>query len=416
MENVVRSPGFLFTDEYQLTMAQLYFRMGLHEKQAQFDHFFRTYPDYGSHRAGYCINAGLESLLEWMRESRVDANDLEFLRSQTGAQGTVLFHEDFLHWLRRHGVFEALSIRAIPEGRVVHPGEPLTVVQGPLAIAQILESVLLNKLCYQTLVATKAARVRQSAGTRPVLEFGLRRAQAEGANAGTRAALIGGADFSSNVAMSHALGLSPKGTLAHSLVQVFLALGEGELGAFRAYADLYPDDCLLLVDTIDTMESGVPNAIRVFEELRRKGHKPVGIRLDSGDLAVLSIKAARELSQAGFPDAVIVLSNQLDEWAISRITKQIASEAPRHGIGPACVLNRLIYGVGTRLVTSHGRPRGAAGRGDAEFVPDRLARQLRQANLGREYRFRDRGNARSCCEQRAISPRCAGYTPDAQAT
>jgi nicotinate phosphoribosyltransferase len=189
-----------------------------------------------------------------------------------------------------------------------------------------------------------------------MMEFGVRRGQDLGANAGTRAALIGGADFSSNVGISHVLGYPPKGTHAHSMVQLFMTMGEGELGAFRAYADVYPDDCLLLVDTINTLESGIPNAITVFEELRRKGHEPVGIRLDSGDLAYLSIQAARMLDKAGFPDTQIVLSNNLDELVIWQIITQITDEAPRYGVEPDKLLARLVYGVGTRLITSEGDP------------------------------------------------------------
>lgn len=346
--------GILFTDEYQLTMGQLYYRMGLHERPVQFDHFFRSYPDYGAHKAGYCINAGLEWLLDWMTEAHFRDEDIEALRSQTGRTGRPLFGDDFLGWLRRYGDFSGITMQAIPEGRVVHPNVPLTVVQGPLAMAQILETPLLNHLNYQTLIATKAARIRESGRGRLLLEFGLRRAQGPAANAGARAALIGGADFTSNVGISHVLGYPPKGTHAHSMVQVFMALGEGELAAFRAYADVYPDDCLLLVDTIDTLESGIPNAIRVFEELRRKGHQPVGIRLDSGDLAHLSIRAARMLDEAGFPHAVIVLSNQLDELVIMQIIAQIEEEAPRYGVDPDHLIGRLVYGVGTRLITSEG--------------------------------------------------------------
>jgi nicotinate phosphoribosyltransferase len=346
--------GILFTDQYQLTMAQLYYRMGLHERHAQFDHFFRSYPSYGNHKAGYCINAGLEWLLNWMTEARFGEREIEYLRSQKGLTGQRLFADDFLNWLRAHGSFDSITLQAIPEGRVVHPNVPLTVVQGPLAMAQILETPLLNHLNYQTLIATRASRMRESGRGRLLLEFGLRRAQERGANAGARAALIGGADFSSNVGISHVLGYPPKGTHAHSMVEVFLALGGSELDAFRAYAEVYPDDCLLLVDTIDTLGSGVPNAIKVFDELRRKGHKPVGIRLDSGDLAYLSVQAARMLNEAGFPDTVIVLSNQLDELVIWQIITQIEKEAPRYGVDAEQVINRLVYGVGTRLITSQG--------------------------------------------------------------
>jgi len=346
--------GILFTDQYQLTMAQLYYRMGLHEKQAQFDHFFRSYPDYGSHKAGYCINAGLEWLLDWMREAHFRDQDVAHLRGQTDRTGKRIFGDDFLAWLQKTSTFDGITMRAIPEGRVVHPNVPLTVVQGPLAMAQILETSLLNHLNYPTLIATKAARIHESGRGRLLLEFGLRRAQERGATTGARAALIGGADFTSNVGVSHVLGYPPKGTHAHSMVQVFMALGEGELAAFRAYADVYPDDCLLLVDTIDTLESGIPNAIQVFEALRRKGHKPVGIRLDSGDLAHLSVQAAKMLDEAGFPDTLIVLSNQLDELVIWQLITQVEKEAPRYGVDPDHLIDRLVYGVGTRLITSQG--------------------------------------------------------------
>ena len=194
--------GFLYTDEYQLTMAQLYFRMGLHEKEGQFDHFFRSYPDYGIHQAGYCITAGLEWLVDWMQSVRCRDEDIAYLKSQTNSSGGRIFADDFLDWLRENGTFEAINLQAIPEGRVVHPNVPLTVVQGPLAIAQILETSLLNRINYQTLIATKAARIKESGRGKIMLEFGLRRGQDKGANAGARAALIGGADFTSNVGLN----------------------------------------------------------------------------------------------------------------------------------------------------------------------------------------------------------------------
>lgn len=347
--------GILFTDQYQLTMAQLYFRMGLHERPAQFEHFFRRYPNYGSHQAGFCVNAGLEWLVDWMQQTRATDQDIELLRSQRGLAGERIFGDDFLDWLRANGNFDSLALQAIPEGRVVHPDVPLTVVRGPMAMAQILETPLLNLLNYQILIATKAARLREVARSSTVLEFGMRRGPERGSNAGGRAALIGGADFSSNVGLSHILGLDPKGTHAHALVQLFMALGEGELGAFRAYADVYPDNCLLLVDTVDTLASGVPNAITVFEELRRKGHRPVGIRLDSGDLAYLAIQSAKLLDAAGFPDTTIVLSNDLDELTIWQIITQISEEAPRSGVDADHLIRRLTYGVGTRLITSRGQ-------------------------------------------------------------
>ncbi len=348
--------GILFTDEYQLTMAQLYFRTGMQEKQVQFDHYYRSNPDYGQHKAGYCIYAGLDWLLDWMQETRFRPEDIDYLRSQKTSSGRRLFDDDFLSYLLAHGNFEGLSLRAMPEGRVIHPNEPITVVQGPLMMAQILETALLNFINYPILIATKAARIREIGRGQLMMEFGLRRAQWRGGNAGTRAALIGGADYSSNVGVSADMGVPPKGTQAHSMVQLYITIGMGELEAFRAYADVYPDDCLLLVDTINTLESGVPNAIKIFEELRQKGHRPVGIRLDSGDLAYLSIQAVKMLDQAGFPETSIVLSNNLDELVIWQILTQIQQEAPRYGVEPESLIKRLVYGVGTRLITSWGEP------------------------------------------------------------
>jgi nicotinate phosphoribosyltransferase len=213
---------------------------------------------------------------------------------------------------------------------------------------------LLNQLNYQILVATKASRIRMAGQNQMLMEFGTRRAHDRGVNAGVRAALIGGADFSSNVGISGVLGLEPKGTHSHAMVQFYMGMGMSELDAFRSYADLYPDNCILLVDTIDTVNSGIPNAIKVFENLRKKGHKPLGIRLDSGDLAYLSIIAAKELNKAGFEDVKIVLSNELDELNIWQIITQIEEEAGHHQIDPDKLINRLVYGVGTRLITSSG--------------------------------------------------------------
>jgi len=353
-EKIKSASGILLTDQYQLTMAQLYYRMGLHETQAQFDHFFRSTPDYGVHEAGFCVNAGLGSLIEWLDEAVFKEDEIEYLRSQKGSTGEQLFKDDFLSWLENDFNAKAISLYGIPEGRVVHPNVPIHVVEGPLAIGQIIETGLLNTLNYQILIATKAARIKQSTRGELLMEFGLRRAQGLGAIQGTRAALIGGADFSSNVGASRIAGFPPKGTHAHSMVQVFMGLGEGELAAFEAYADVYPDDCLLLVDTIDTLESGVPNAIKVFEKLKRNGHKPVGIRLDSGDLAHLSIQAAKMLNDAGFPEVTIVLSNNLDELVIWQIITQIQEEADRYGVDPDHLIKRLAYGVGTSLITSEG--------------------------------------------------------------
>ena len=344
--------GALFTDLYQLTMAQVYFRLGIHEKTAQFDYFFRSYPDYGLHQAGYCINAGLEWLLDWMRDSFFEEHSINYLRSLKDARGGRFFSEDFLSYIKGQSVITGITLNAIPEGRVVHPYIPLAFVQGPLLFAQLIESSLLNHLNYQTLIATKAARIYEAGMRQMLLEFGLRRAQDRAASAGARAAIIGGAAGSSNVGASAVLGFSPIGTHAHSMIQAIVALGGSELVAFQAYADSYPDNCVLLVDTFDTLESGIPNAIRIFEKLKQKGHKPVGIRLDSGDLAFLSIQAARMLDNAGFPDTTIVLSNQMDELVIWQIITQIKEEASRYNVDPDKLIKRLAFGVGTRMITS----------------------------------------------------------------
>ena len=348
--------GILATDHYQLTMAQLYHSHGLADRAAQFDYHFRHYPDYGDHQAGYCITAGLGPLIDWMENTWFGPAEADALRTVQTSSGKRLFGDPFIEWLTRSDGFASLSMWAIPEGRVVHPKTPVVTVEAPLAVAQLLETPLLNRLNYATLVATKTSRAVEAAGGTAVLEFGMRRAPGPAADSATRAALIGGAAGSSNFATSHRLGFESRGTHAHSLVQVFIAESGSELEAFRAYADLYPDDCLLLVDTINTLESGLPNAIKVFEELSRRGHRPVGIRLDSGDLAYLAVRSAAMLDQAGFEDVAIVLSSDLDELTIWQVRNQILEEAGDYGVDAASLLDRLVYGVGTRLVTSDGCP------------------------------------------------------------
>ncbi len=349
--------GILFTDQYQLSMAHLYYRTGLHEKRVQFDHFFRDYPDYGAHQAGYCVNAGLEWLLDWMQEARFGDEEIEYLRGQTGKTGQRLFADDFLAWLRRNGTFDGLTLQAIPEGRVIHPNVPITVVQGPLAMAQILETALLNHLNYQILIATKAARDRRQrpgpggAGVWPAARSGKGRQRRRPGGADRRGSL-----YVERRHVARCWAIRPKAPTPTAWSRSSPRWAGASWTPFAHYAEVYPDDCLLLVDTIDTLESGVPNAIRVFEELRRKGHEPVGIRLDSGDLAYLSIQAAKMLNDAGFPDTTIVLSNDLDELLIWQITTQIGHEAPRYGVDPDQLLGRLVYGVGTRLITSWGDP------------------------------------------------------------
>ncbi|HTO01224.1 MAG TPA: nicotinate phosphoribosyltransferase [Microthrixaceae bacterium] len=344
----------LFTDLYQLVMAQLYLADGLADRTAHFDYFYRSNPDYGSHQAGFGVFAGLEVLLDWMGSVRVSNAELAALAAQRGPTGEPRFSSEFLDWLAENGHFSSLEVRAVGEGRVIHPHIPVISVTGPLAVAQMLETALLNICNYPTLIATKAARIVQSARGGDVLEFGMRRGPAAGVDEAIRAALIGGCVSTSNVQAAVAAGRDPKGTHAHSMVQAYLALGQGELGAFRAFARQYPDECILLVDTIDTLRSGVPNAITVFNELRQNGHTPLGIRLDSGDLAHLAVRSAALLDEAGFEDVRIVLSGDLDELTIWQILTQISEEAPGEGLDAEAIRRRLIYGVGTRLITSEG--------------------------------------------------------------
>lgn len=346
--------GLLFTDLYQLVMVQLYWAEGLAERTAQFDYFYRTNPDYGSHQAGFCVFAGLQPLLEWMTSVRITDAELEALSAQRDPVGNPRFDHGFLEWLAQHGNFGSLELTAVAEGRVVHPHIPIITATGPLAAAQLLETALLNICNYPTLIATKATRITQSARGGSVLEFGMRRGPAAGVDEAIRAALIGGCSSTSNVQAAIAAGRDPKGTHAHSMVQAYIALGEGELGAFRAFARQHPDECILLVDTIDTLRSGVPNAVTVFEELRADGHEPLGIRLDSGDLAHLAVQCAAMLDQAGFPEVSIVLSGDLDELTIWQILTQVGEEAVGLGMDPEAIHRRLVYGVGTRLITSEG--------------------------------------------------------------
>ena len=325
--NRMWSKWALLTDLYQLTMVGGYVREGKKDQWASFDYFFRSIPDNG----GYCILAGLADVVEYLRTLRFTQDDLSYLDS-LGIFSGLFF--DYLENFKFSG-----DLWAIPEGTVVFPHEPLIRVTAPLPEAQLIETTLLNVMNFQTLIATKGARLRWAAHGDPVIDFGLRRAQGpDGALMASRAAYIGGVDATSNVMAGRFYGIPVRGTHAHSWVESF----PGELEAFRAYARIYPDACLLLVDTYDTLSSGVPNAIRVGQELRQRGYELLGIRLDSGDLAYLSKEARRLLDDAGFPDAVIVASSDLDEWIVESLKRQGA----RVGM----------WGVGTRLVTSYSSP------------------------------------------------------------
>ncbi|WP_319588469.1 nicotinate phosphoribosyltransferase [uncultured Desulfobulbus sp.] len=315
----------LLTDLYELTMLAGYLEEGMADKPAVFDLYFRTNPFAG----GYAVFAGLEPALDCLENLHFTPEEIDYL----GSLG--LFKPRFLAFLRTFR-FRG-TIKAPPEGTVVFANEPLLTVSGALAEVQLVETVLLNIINFQTLVATKAARICHAAAGAEVIEFGLRRAQGpDGGLSASRAACVGGVKGTSNVLAGMTYGLPVRGTHAHSWVQSFA----DELTAFRAYADAFPDSSVLLVDTYDTLKSGVPNAINVARELREKGHELRGIRLDSGDLAYLSREARQMLDAAGFPEVRILASNELDEQVID----SIRDEGGRVDI----------YGVGTKLATAAG--------------------------------------------------------------
>lgn len=317
----------LQTDLYQLTMGAAYWRSGKAEQESVFHLFFRNLPFAG----GYAIAAGLEDALRWLEDFRFRAEETDYLRSLRGGDGQPLFPEDFLDCLAALEL--RLEVDAVPEGTAVFAHEPLLRVTGPLLQAQLVETALLNLVNFQTLVATKAARIVGAAGDGPVVEFGYRRAQGpDGALSATRAAWIGGCAGTSNVLAGQRFGIPVKGTHAHSWVMSF----DDEQEAFDRYAEAMPANSILLVDTWDTIE-GVRRAIATARKLRERGHELGGIRLDSGDLAWLSQRARGMLDEAGFPEAKIVASNDLDEHLVESLRQQ----------GAAIDL----WGVGTKLVT-----------------------------------------------------------------
>lgn len=323
---------FLFTDLYELTMAYGYWQSGMAEKEAVFNLFFRQHPFKG----GFTITCGLEYAIDFMENFKLTASDVEYLRTLQGNDNKRLFEEGFLEYLQIM-TFEC-DVDAIPEGTIVFPHEPLIRIKGPLIQAQILESALLNIINFQSLIATKAARICLAAQGEPVLEFGLRRAQGfDGAMVATRAAFLGGCSATSNVLAGKVFGIPVKGTHAHSWIMSF----DEELEAFKAYAKALPNNCTFLVDTYDTLE-GVKRAIEVGQWLRTQGHEMIGIRLDSGDLTYLSIEARKLLDDAGFPKAQIVATNDLDENIIQSIKEQGGR------------IN--VWGVGTKLITAYDQP------------------------------------------------------------
>ncbi|MCH5343490.1 MAG: nicotinate phosphoribosyltransferase [Acetatifactor sp.] len=319
----------LLTDLYELTMMQGYFKNKDRNETVIFDAFFRNNPCGG----GYSISAGLEQLIQYIKELRFAKQDIDYLAS------LGIFDADFLDYLKDFRFTG--DIYAIPEGTVMFPREPMIKVIAPIMQAQLVETAILNIINHQSLIATKAARVCHAARGDGIMEFGLRRAQGPDAGTyGARAAVIGGCVGTSNVLAGQLFDIPVKGTHAHSWIMSF----PDEYTAFKTYADMYPGACILLVDTYDTLKSGVPNAIRVFTEMREAGIqlKNYGIRLDSGDLAYLSKKARKMLDEAGFSDAVISASNDLDEFLIDSLKEQGATITS--------------WGVGTNLITSKDNP------------------------------------------------------------
>ena len=317
----------LLTDFYELTMGNGYLENGLADTVCCFDLYFRKVPDNG----GFAVMCGLEQAINYIKKLSFTDEDIAYLRDKK------IFSEKFLDYLRNFKF--SCDVWAIPEGTPVFPNEPLVIVKGPAIQAQLMETMLLLCINHQCLIATKAARIVKAADGRAVMEFGSRRAQgSDGAIYGARAAYIGGCAGTACTISDKEMGTPALGTMAHSWVQMF----DSELDAFRAYAKCYPDACLLLVDTYNVLKSGIPNAIKVFNELRAEGHEPAGIRIDSGDITYLSRKARKMLDDAGFPNAKICISNSLDEYIIEDILRQ-----------GACIDS---FGVGERLITSRSEP------------------------------------------------------------
>ncbi|MBQ8144456.1 MAG: nicotinate phosphoribosyltransferase [Butyricicoccus sp.] len=318
----------MLTDFYEFTMANGYFERGIGNRRAYFDMFFRRVPDGG----GYAIMAGVEQLIEYLKNLKFTDADIEYLRNRN------CFSEAFLEYLKNFK-FEC-DVWAVPEGTPVFPGEPLVTVAGPMIQAQFIETMILLTVNHQTLIATKSNRITRAAEGRVVLEFGSRRAQGyDGAIYGARAAYIGGCHGTACVIADRDFNIPAGGTMAHSWVQMF----DDEYEAFKAYSEIYPDNCVFLVDTYNVLKSGVPNAIRVAKEMEAAtGRRPKGIRLDSGDIAYLSVQARKMLDAAGLEDMQIMVSNSLDEYLIRDLINQGAKIDS--------------FGVGERMITSKSEP------------------------------------------------------------
>lgn len=318
----------MLADFYEFTMANGYFECGMENEIAYFDMFFRDIPDNG----GFAIMAGVDQLIEYLKNLKFDDDDIEYFRSKN------MFNEEFLEYLRN---FEfQCDVWAIPEGTPIFPHEPIVTVRGPIIQAQIIETMVLLTINHQSLIATKSNRIVRAANGRGIMEFGSRRAQGyEAAILGARAAYIGGCVGTACTIVDRDFEVPALGTMAHSWVQVF----PSELEAFRAYARTYPDKCVLLVDTYNVLKSGIPNAIKAFnEEVLPRGFRPMGIRIDSGDIAYLSKEARKMLDEAGFEDCPIVASSSLDEYTIRELLNQGAKIDS--------------FGVGERLITAKSEP------------------------------------------------------------
>lgn len=319
----------LLTDFYELTMAYCYYKSGLADKEAVFNLYYRSNPFGG----GFGVSCGLSYLIDFINNFKFENDDIEYLSLLKDDAGNSFFGKDFLDYLKNLRI--ECNIDAMPEGTIVFPYEPIVRVIGPLIQCQILETILLNIINFQTLIATKAARIYIATNGEPIIEFGLRRAQGfDGGLSASRAAYIGGASATSNVLAGKTFNIPVKGTHSHSLVMAF----DNELEAFKTYAEVLPNNCIFLVDTYNTLE-GTKNATFVAKELGKKGYKFSGIRLDSGDLVELSIKAREILNKGGFQNAKIVASNELDELIIKELKEKGAKID--------------IWGVGTKLASGH---------------------------------------------------------------
>ena len=362
----------LIADFYEYTMSNGYFTKGMKDTIAYFDVFFRRVPDGG----GYVIVAGLEQVIDFVKNFEFDEEEIGYLRTQNK------FSEEFLHYLKDFKFTG--DIWAIPEGTVVFPNEPLMTVRAPIIEAQLLETMILLTINHQSLIATKTSRIVNQAKGRPVMEFGARRAHGiDAAFSGARAAIIGGAVGTSCTLSAKEYDVTASGTMAHSWIQMF----DSEYEAFKAYAEIYPYDCTLLIDTYNTLESGLPNAIKVFDEvLKPKGVRPKAVRLDSGDLAYLSKKVREELDKAGYEDCKICATNSLDEKTIKELLEEGAQID--------------LFGVGENLITAKSEPvfggvyKLVAVEKEGEIIPkikvSETAIKVTNPSYKKVYRFYDK--------------------------